>query len=320
VAMTVHRRSLVLLAAALLALGAVPAMDSPAQAAVRSCSYSTHIVDRPVLRYGDTGSCVHVAQSELISKGYSVGTAGMNGVFGPDTLRAVKAFQREYGLTVDGIVGQPTWTQLANGPKYDRARGPNYTSRVVFNYDDCPNGLSAFKAAIEGAKSLGIGIVIAPDGKCINQYKAQGTDITAFARTNGQYVINHSVTHPHLTTLSYSAMLTELGSPGFVTNFGRPPYGDTNATVWKAYTAAGMRQWLWTLSPSNWTGKAQAEVVAYVVTNSRAGDTVDMHMQSNAFNRSAMEQMKKGLAARGLLVCRPYSGTTPVRLPRSLPC
>ncbi|MEC9487364.1 MAG: N-acetylmuramidase family protein [Prosthecochloris sp.] len=36
----------------------------------------------------------------------------IDGVFGPGTDRAVKAFQAQNGLVVDGIVGQKTWTTL----------------------------------------------------------------------------------------------------------------------------------------------------------------------------------------------------------------
>jgi len=44
--------------------------------------------------------------------GYSCGDNGADGVFGSGTRAAVRAFQRDHGLTVDGIAGRKTWAAL----------------------------------------------------------------------------------------------------------------------------------------------------------------------------------------------------------------
>lgn len=319
-AMNLRSWSISTVATVLLAVAGVMVTGTTAEAAVRTCSASTPIAARPTLRQGDTGSCVKVAQQALVAKGYSVGTAGANGTFGPTTLRATTAFQTEYGLTSDGIIGPLTWGRLAPGPAYHRGRGPNSTSRVVLTFDDCPKSAVGFRTVVQAAKAAGVGLVLAPTGTCLTKYRAQGTDLATLARAYGQYVINHSVSHPDLTKLSYASVVQELKAPGVVTNFGRPPFGASNATVAMAYTAVGMRQWTWTVDTLDWQGKSTAAVVSYVVANSRAGDTVLMHMQWNGFTSTAINQLKSGLAGRGLAVCNAYRGTAPVRLPRSLPC
>ena len=51
-------------------------------------------------------------QSILISTGYDLGKWGVDGVFGKQTLATVKAFQKNCGIKVDGIVGKDTWSYL----------------------------------------------------------------------------------------------------------------------------------------------------------------------------------------------------------------
>ena len=67
---------------------------------------------RPTLRKGSRGEAVKEMQAILISKGYDLGKWGADGVFGKQTLAAVKAFQKDCGIKVDGIVGKDTWANL----------------------------------------------------------------------------------------------------------------------------------------------------------------------------------------------------------------
>lgn len=65
---------------------------------------------RPTLRRGDRGEDVVHLQTRLTAMGYGVGK--IDGIFGAKTLEAVKAFQVENGLSVDGIVGAKTWGKI----------------------------------------------------------------------------------------------------------------------------------------------------------------------------------------------------------------
>lgn len=61
-------------------------------------------------QYGSRGSEVTRIQQKLTSLGYSTG--GVDGVYGKQTERAVIAFQRANGLSVDGIAGPQTLKAL----------------------------------------------------------------------------------------------------------------------------------------------------------------------------------------------------------------
>lgn len=65
----------------------------------------------PVLGFGSSGISVRVLQRLLLSNGYGV---SVDGVFGPVTEVAVKAFQNRHSLSVDGVVGHKTWWKLTN--------------------------------------------------------------------------------------------------------------------------------------------------------------------------------------------------------------
>ncbi|MGM0912777.1 MAG: N-acetylmuramidase domain-containing protein [Pseudomonadota bacterium] len=64
------------------------------------------------LRYGTTGPAVERLQNDLRHHGFGL-TA--DGVYGPATETAVRAFQREQGLVIDGIAGRKTQRALQQG-------------------------------------------------------------------------------------------------------------------------------------------------------------------------------------------------------------
>ena len=96
---------------------------------VRRCSYSIHspsiigygrpkyylltgkitAADMPLIKKGSKGDAVKKLQQILNSKGYKL---SVDSDFGPATESAVKAYQKDHGLTVDGEVGEKTWGSL----------------------------------------------------------------------------------------------------------------------------------------------------------------------------------------------------------------
>lgn len=70
-----------------------------------------------VLRQGENSNAVQLKQIQLnrISSNYPgiPKIAAANGLFGADTEEAVRAFQRIFGLTVDGLIGPATWNRIS---------------------------------------------------------------------------------------------------------------------------------------------------------------------------------------------------------------
>lgn len=65
-----------------------------------------------ILKKGSHGNAVTALQKGLAkygAPGSATDPGGSDGVFGPKTEKAVKAYQHERGVTADGIVGDATW-------------------------------------------------------------------------------------------------------------------------------------------------------------------------------------------------------------------
>ena len=71
--------------------------------------------DDDSLRMGDSGSAVKDLQTKLKKLGYYDGT--VDSTFGSGTYAAVKAFQKKYNLTADGVAGSETLKKLDNAYK-----------------------------------------------------------------------------------------------------------------------------------------------------------------------------------------------------------
>ena len=84
----------------------------------------------PLLRQGSRNNFVYLLQFILNNSfGYNL---SVDGIFGNNTLSAVRDFQGNNGLTVDGLVGNNTWTFLLNLPPYPLLREGSRSSYVRF--------------------------------------------------------------------------------------------------------------------------------------------------------------------------------------------
>lgn len=67
---------------------------------------------RPTIRKGSKGQEVIECQTMLYKLGYDLGKWGIDGDYGSATEKAVKAFQSDHKLAVDGVCGPLTWEEL----------------------------------------------------------------------------------------------------------------------------------------------------------------------------------------------------------------
>ncbi len=285
----------------------------PAQAAVKYCTSTTPLSERPNLYQGDTGSCVGELQSRLKSKGYTI---TVDNDFGPKTYDTVKLFQAAAKITVDGKVGPTTWSKLLGTTPpttYDPYRCGNTSSKVLLVFDDYPLSLSAWKSLIYTAKVNNIGIGVAPNG----QYVRYGTADVSYARQNGMLVVDHTYDHKDLTTLSSSQIAWEITQPYIGSNYVRPPYGAYNSTVSQVFATYSKKNCLWNLDPQDWNGKSPQAAADYIITYARAGSTAVVHLNHLGTQPSLLPYIKAGLAKRGLTMCTPWSSATPATMGNS---
>jgi len=193
-----------------------------------------------------------------------------------------------YTATLEALNGGSTPTECSNG-------------YVALTYDDGPNAgntqqlLSALRAAGVRATMFNIG-----------QNAAANPGLVAAQVSAGMWVGNHSYTHPHMLTLSTTAMSSELSrtqtaiqnAGGGTPSLFRPPYGETNSSLESVASGLGLRTITWDVDSQDWNGATTAQIVqaAERLTN---GQSILMHDQY-ATTVAAVPQIVSGLRSRGL--------------------
>lgn len=75
-------------------------------------SNNTSSSSSTIYGYGSTGLAVANIQKQLINLGYDVGVSNNDGIYGIQTVKAVKKFQQDHNLIADGIAGPATIAKL----------------------------------------------------------------------------------------------------------------------------------------------------------------------------------------------------------------
>ena len=81
----------------------------------------TAFAARIIVKEGCRGHAVRTVQTLLIEQGYLKGE--VDGIAGPMTAAAIKKFQKDKGLEVDGICGAATFEVLSGGKEYQAPEG-----------------------------------------------------------------------------------------------------------------------------------------------------------------------------------------------------
>ena len=103
-----------------------------------------------LIRRGNSGPLVEALQTNLIALGYSCGPDGADGDFGPNTENAVRKFQADKKLEIDGIVGPETYNAIVaaiqnNTPTPTPTPAKDEIYRVRLAWDNPRSQIGAYR-------------------------------------------------------------------------------------------------------------------------------------------------------------------------------
>jgi peptidoglycan/xylan/chitin deacetylase (PgdA/CDA1 family) len=205
-----------------------------------------------------------------------------------------------------GLVGisAPAAAQAA---VYTNSRCGNTSGRVLLTFDDWAYG-DPYRATRIGAYLRSRNIRAA--FFLINQDAQFYPDIVSTLRQQGHWVLNHSYSHPNLTTLSDDAVRAEI-SQGIASNLLRPPYGAYDSRVANIAAGLGYRVCTWTIDTLDWQlpdgvhYRSISSIRSIVRTSPRSAKTSGVilgHLFSNY--PDAISGIIYDLQHQGLLLCR----------------
>ncbi|MEY8751025.1 C40 family peptidase [Alkalicoccobacillus gibsonii] len=109
----------------------------------------TQAVSSSTLRQGQTGQAVKDLQAKLVNHGYN--TNGVDGIFGAGTEAAVRSFQADKGLSVDGLAGRQTISALGGEVTTSSAPASSNTAQASSSNESASATETATASATETA-------------------------------------------------------------------------------------------------------------------------------------------------------------------------
>jgi endo-1,4-beta-xylanase len=167
--------------------------------------------------------------------------------------------------------------------------------------DNTPKVLDALKAAGVHATFFILGEHVA------DPQQPGRPDLVARVAGEGHTVGNHSYEHVHLPTLSEAGVTYQIShneqviqaAGGPEPTLFRPPYGDTNSTIFDIAEGLGEREVLWDLSPGDTGAPSAAWVVDRVMSSVVAGSIVVLHDGTGPYTGAAMPALLEELRQAG---------------------
>lgn len=134
-------------------------------------------------------------------------------------------------------------------------------------------------------------------GAWATDFPAQARDVCA-----AQLVTNHSMTHPHFTTLTSAEIRAQvLNAAATIRNtcgkdpapLFRFPYGERDSRTISVVNSAGYVAVRWTVDTLGWQGTSEGRsvrsVIARVVAQAQPGEIVLMHVGANPYDNSTLD-------------------------------
>ncbi len=237
------------------------------------------------LRKGDSGSDVKTVQQRLAELGYFTGT--VDGKYGDATVTAMKAFQKNNGLTQDGVFGAKTRTVMfAASPVYASATAtPSPTPTMVITEET----VVTIQAGSRGSMVLSLQRRLVELGYYTSRLDGvyledDITAVRAFQKANGLTVDGKAGYKTQLALYSDTAVRGDVGSATLAATMRYGDSGDSVTTLQNRLIELG---YLTGTADGKFGSSTKAALVAFQTANNLTRDGIAGAKTQEALNATS---------------------------------